>query len=145
MAALEVRRAGFPTRIAYREFVRDFRVFTPRERVADEKELALKMMQHALVAERVTPAMFRLGVTKLFMQADVLYTLQTLRDASWYPFVRRLQRWWIKKQGSILDHKLTRAANALAALESQATTSGVRRMPLVMRGRPEGIHRRRRR
>ena len=37
----------------------------------------------------------------------------------WYPFVRRLQRWWIKTQGNILDHKLTRAFNALAALDSE--------------------------
>ena len=49
----------------------------------------------------------------------------------WYPFVRRLQRWWIKTQGNILDHKLTRAFNALAALDSRSTTSGVRRLPIV--------------
>ena len=49
----------------------------------------------------------------------------------WYPFVRRLQRWWIKTQGNILDHKLTRAGNALASLDSRSTTSGVRRLPIV--------------
>ena len=57
--------------------------------------------------------------------------LQTLRDSMWYPFVRRLQRWWIKKQGSILEHKLMRASNALAELEATSTTKGVRRAPLV--------------
>ena len=56
---------------------------------------------------------------------------QTLRDSMWYPFVRRLQRWWIKTQGNILDHKVTRAFNALAALDSRSTTSGVRRLPIV--------------
>ena len=29
MAALEVRRAGFPNRMRYRDFVKEFKVFTP--------------------------------------------------------------------------------------------------------------------
>ena len=44
MAALEVRRAGFPTRVLYKDFVRDFRVFTPRDRATDDQDLTEKML-----------------------------------------------------------------------------------------------------
>ena len=100
MAALEVRRAGFPTRVPYREFVREFRAFTPRgAAITDPKQLAHAMMRHPHVAERVPSSAYRLGASKLFMQSEVLYQLQSIRNAMLYPFVRRLQRWWVKLQG----------------------------------------------
>ena len=42
--SLQVRRAGFPTRVLYKDFVRDFRVFTPRDRATDDQDLTEKML-----------------------------------------------------------------------------------------------------
>ncbi|KAJ8614223.1 hypothetical protein CTAYLR_001136 [Chrysophaeum taylorii] len=127
MAALEVRRAGFPTRVAYREFVREFRAFTPKgtRTFTDDKDLAAKMMSHPHVQERVPASAYRLGVSKLFLQAEVLYELQSVRNAMLYPFVRRLQRWWIHLQGSILQRKFTRCAADLGEALTEASIKAV--------------------
>ncbi|KAJ8601198.1 hypothetical protein CTAYLR_003237 [Chrysophaeum taylorii] len=127
MAALEVRRAGFPTRIAYREFVREFRAFTPKKgpRGTDDKDLTALMLQHPHVQERVAPSAYRLGVSKLFLQAEVLYNLQSIKNAMLYPFVRRLQRWWVSLQGSILQRKFKRCAADLAETTSTSSIKGV--------------------
>jgi len=102
MAALEVRRAGFPSRMLFTEFVREFRCFSGKPPYpSNDKDLTAKMMKHPSVAGRVTEAQYRLGTTKLFMQADVLYTLQGIKNKIVEPYVRRLQRWWIKNQGQI--------------------------------------------
>mmetsp|Transcript_7080 Transcript_7080/g.23238 ORF Transcript_7080/g.23238 Transcript_7080/m.23238 type:complete len:823 (+) Transcript_7080:105-2573(+) len=77
MAALEVRRAGYPTRLPYREFIREFRAFTPKgQRKYDDRDLADQMMQHPHVVERIGAKKYklayRLGVSKIFMQAEIL-------------------------------------------------------------------------
>jgi myosin heavy subunit len=132
MAALEVRRAGYPSRMTYREFVREFRVFTGKgNRTTDDRQLAEKMMQHPHVRDKVTPKQYRFGVTKVFMQADVMYTLQTLKNNLIYPYVRRLQIWWQKKQGDIVMLKLRRGAVMLNKLESHAATNQVAHVPMV--------------
>jgi len=132
MAALEVRRAGFPTRVPYREFVREFRAFTPRgAAITDPKQLAHAMMRHPHVAERVPSSAYRLGASKLFMQSEVLYQLQSIRNAMLYPFVRRLQRWWVKLQGSILQRKLKRCGADLRDISSEAAIKGVNAVAFV--------------
>mmetsp|Transcript_8799 Transcript_8799/g.30107 ORF Transcript_8799/g.30107 Transcript_8799/m.30107 type:complete len:861 (+) Transcript_8799:113-2695(+) len=133
MAALEVRRAGFPTRVLYREFVRDFRAFTPRgAALVDPKALAAAMMKHPHVAEAVPASAYRLGVSKLFMQSEVLYKLQSIKNAMLYPFVRRLQRWWIKLQGSILQRKLKRCQHVVASAKTEASIKGVAAVEYVL-------------
>jgi myosin heavy subunit len=131
MAALEVRRAGYPSRMTYREFVREFRVFSGKGRTSDDRQLAEKMFQHAHVRGKILPSQFRFGVTKVFMQADVMYTLQAIKNNLIYPFVRRLQIWWQKKQGDIVLLKIRRGTNALAVLEQHATTNQVAHVPMV--------------
>ena len=132
MAALEVRRAGFPTRVPYRDFVREFRAFTPRgATVADPKQLAQAMMRHAHVAVRVPQSAYRLGSSKLFMRSEVLYQLQSIRNAMLYPFVRRLQRWWVKLQGSIVQRKLKRCGADLADCQAEAAIKGVNAVEFV--------------
>ena len=134
MAALEVRRAGFPTRIQYREFVREFRAFTPRggRHYTDDKELTAKMMAHPHVNERVKPSAYRLGVSKLFLQAEILYELQSVKNAMLYPFVRRLQRWWVHLQGSILQRKLKRCIADLTEAMKDASINAVSAVPYVV-------------
>ena len=133
MAALEVRRAGFPTRVLYREFVRDFRAFTPRgAALVDPKAFAAAMMKHPHVAEAVPASAYRLGVSKLFMQSEVLYKLQSIKNAMLYPFVRRLQRWWIKLQGSILQRKLKRCQHVVANAKTEASIKGVAAVEYVL-------------
>ena len=130
--SLQVRRAGFPTRIVYREFVRDFRVFTPRgARPADDKALAEAMMRHPHVTERVAPRSWRSGNTKIFMQADVLYTLQSLKNRIIYPYVRRLQRWFVQKKGNVSEYKLARYGNQLADIKGSAASKGLATHPKV--------------
>lgn len=129
MAALEVRRAGYPTRVLYREFVREFRAFTPRgtrgASFTDDKDLTAKMMAHPHVSERVKPSAYRLGVSKLFLQAEVLYELQSIKNTMLYPFVRRLQRWWIHLQGSILQRKFKRCNADLSEAHTEASIKAV--------------------
>ncbi|KAH8097375.1 hypothetical protein JL720_265 [Aureococcus anophagefferens] len=144
MAALEVRRAGFPTRVLYREFVRDFRAFTPRgAALVDPKALAAAMMKHPHVAEAVPASAYRLGVSKLFMQSEVLYKLQSIKNAMLYPFVRRLQRWWIKLQGSILQRKLKRCQHVVASAKTEASIKGVAAVEYVLNATPRRRWRRR--
>mmetsp|Transcript_15759 Transcript_15759/g.49336 ORF Transcript_15759/g.49336 Transcript_15759/m.49336 type:complete len:1407 (-) Transcript_15759:564-4784(-) len=134
MAALEVRRAGFPTRVPYREFVREFRAFTPKgtRTFTDDKDLTAKMMSHPHVQERVKPSAYRLGVTKLFLQAEVLYELQSVRNHMLYPFVRRLQRWWVQLQGSILQRKFKRCNADLSEAHTEASIKAVGAVPYVI-------------
>jgi myosin heavy subunit len=131
MAALEVRRAGYPSRMSYREFTREFRCFTVKGKAADDRDRTGMMMKNPHVREKINPIQYRLGVTKLFMQADVMYTLQSIKNHMIYPFVRRLQIWWLKKQGDIVLLKLRRGANVLNQVEQKATANGVAHVPAV--------------
>ncbi|KAJ1455182.1 P-loop containing nucleoside triphosphate hydrolase protein [Pelagophyceae sp. CCMP2097] len=127
MAALEVRRAGFPTRVTYGDFVREFRAFTPPGafNLNDNKDLTAKMMLNADVAKRVGPGQYRLGLSKLFLQAEVLYALQSIRNALLHPYVRRMQRWWIATQGNIIQRQFKRAAQDFAETQSDASIKAV--------------------
>jgi len=220
MAALEVRRAGFPTRVRYAEFVKDFRVFAvgfpvpEREQKAHarharlvaehrtesqmdaaakgeaaavggsaspsrrrraslaaaeedvdstsddgssssssgggvgegEREgdlerarlLTARMMTHPAVLEAVTAHQYRLGLTKLFLHADTLLVLQSLKHKIMLPKVLRLQRWWVRLSETALAHKLKRAAGLLQELEAQADVGGVHGAGPVRRALEEG-------
>lgn len=177
MAALEVRRAGFPTRVHYKDFVTEFRVFSvgfptkPHDRDAHERRLkehrsegqvqaaatamapqdpkpaahgekkaaggheeageqekaralTARMMLHPAVVEAVSARQYRLGVSKLFLQADTLAVLQSVRNRMILPQVQRLQRWWIRLSESALAHKLKRAAGGLGAARERAELAG---------------------
>ncbi len=134
MAALEVRRAGYPTRMTYREFTREFRCFTYKGKGSDDRDRTGLMMKNPHVAEKIAPIQYRLGVTKLFMQADVMYTLHSIKNHLIYPFVRRLQRWWLKMQGDIVLLKLRRGVNVLNQVEQKAGQNTVAHVPSVAAG-----------
>jgi len=151
MAALEVRRAGFPTRIKYDDFVKDFRVFSVglaknrdlmnHRRTCSQltaanldhthedsnRELTARMMTHPVVLENISAKQYRLGITKLFLQADALVVLQSLKNSMILPQVLRLQRWWIRQTQNGLAHKLTQCLATLADLQLKAEVSGVHR------------------
>ena len=62
--------------------------------------------------------------------ASPLFTPTTLADLPLknriiYPFVRRLQIWWIKLQGDIMNRKLTRGFNLMTKLSNDAEVGGV--------------------
>jgi hypothetical protein len=159
MAALEVRRAGFPTRIPYSEFVKDFRVFSvgfPKDysrapvlshnrtrsqlhaanldstaQTATDREVTARMMTHPAVVELITAKQYRLGNTKLFLQADALMVLQSIKNRMILPQVLKLQRWWIEQSQNVLSHKLKRACSMLADLQLKAEVAGVHRVSYV--------------
>ena len=192
MAALEVRRAGFPTRVQYAEFVQEFRAFSvgfpTRERERGEHEERLKehrterqleaaaaaaaavtaqgpkkpetadgeateqeegpaleearpltarMMLHPAVLAAISARQYRLGVSKLFLQADALAVLQSVRNRMILPQVQRLQRWWIRLSESALAHKLKRAAGGLKDAKARAELAGVHQAGAVHRALQE--------
>ena len=101
------------------------------------------MMNHPHVVERLGGRekhanTYRLGVSKLFMQADVLYELQNVKNTMLYPFVRRLQRWWIHLQGSILQRKYKRCAADLQEAQTVASIQAVSRVPAVAKALERG-------
>lgn len=129
MSALEIRRAGYPTRLLYKDFVNQFRVFdvskgpheharlpsmgnpsSPRNAAAAKghKAIAARMMTHPEAMAAVTQEQYRLGVTKIFFQADVLIALQTVKDRILLPYAVKIQKWWLRKQERIWEHKLVR-------------------------------------
>lgn len=167
MSALEIRRAGYPTRVEYRDFVKQFRVFSvgshPKEmavisalkrdefnttsrtlnltaaltsdatasEVLEDKAAASRMMTHSAVVSAISQSQYRLGLTKIFFQADVLITLQTIKDKILLPYAKKIQDWWLKKQEKILEHKLTRASYILQNSIEKATIHGVAGNPKV--------------
>ena len=181
MAALEVRRAGFPTRVHYADFVRDFRVFAvgfptlgkeedaharharlvAEHRTATQiaaaaaaaaagegaaghesddaaeleraRALTAKMMTHPSVIDAVTARQYRLGRTKLFLHADTLTVLQSLKNKIMLPKILQLQRWWIRRSESALAHKLKRVAQVVREWETKADVAGIHGAPTVRR------------
>ncbi|KAG5189663.1 P-loop containing nucleoside triphosphate hydrolase protein [Tribonema minus] len=150
MAALEIRRAGYPTRVPYGDFVKQFRVFD----VSSAKELsntaqrasltggaappsdratAARMMTCPALVDVITPEQYRLGLTKIFFQADVLITLQTLKDRILLPYAVKIQHWWLRKQERIMEHKLTRAMHMVTNSVDRATIHGVQHISRVRR------------
>jgi hypothetical protein len=154
IAALEVRRAGFPTRVVYEEFVKRFRALNPGsahdpaafrehrlpEQIAEAmgsrgsrggelsvRELTARMMTHPTVVQRVRGEQYRLGVGKLFMQADVLQVLERIRDSMLEPLVRRIQRWWISSRVNWVQHALSRILNRIADAINRAHMQRVHR------------------
>lgn len=127
IAALEVRKAGFPNRMLYSDFVKEFRVFTPTSGSfhGDDEALALNMFLHPRVRERVSVSAIRPGKSKLFMQADVLYQLRFLKDYEIYPFVCRIQRWWEAAQGDRTQRLVLRCHKAIHNAMDKASMNGV--------------------
>lgn len=164
MAALEVRRAGFPNRMLYRDFVKEFRVFTPpgakfRNMIDDEvwrqwngeqtnpseprlnvaasahfaflcflrlpQELAMEMLLHPAVSARVPLSAFRPGNTKLFMSADTPFVLRNLRHTLLYPYVRRLQLWWQRRENDVNQRKVASAKRNITAAQDKAALCAV--------------------
>lgn len=128
IAALEVRKAGFPNKMAYKDFVNEFRVFTPTKGntfKGDDEALALNMFLHPRVRERIPVSAIRPGKTKLFMQADVLYQLRFLKDYEIYPFVCRIQRWWEAAQGDRTQRLVLRCHKAIHNAMDKASMNGV--------------------
>jgi hypothetical protein len=58
-------------------------------------------------------------------QADVLITLQTLKDRILLPYAAKIQQWWLRKQERIMEHKLTRAMHMVTSSVDRATIHGV--------------------
>ena len=143
MAALAIRRSGYPTRVPYVDFVRDFRVFGAFcERTAQPskpRELTHRMMTCGEVAEKVAPEDYRFGQSKLFLRADVLLTLQQMKNRLILPFVLKIQHWWIRNQEDILSHRLKRAIQLLGDTIADAAACGVKGEPSVRRAMEESV------
>ncbi|KAG5189092.1 P-loop containing nucleoside triphosphate hydrolase protein [Tribonema minus] len=140
MAALEIRRAGYPTRVPYSAFVKQFRVFDVSR--ADgmgngkDRATAARMMTSPHLVGVITPEQYRLGLTKIFFQADVLVTLQTLKDRILLPYAVKIQHWWLRKQERIWEHKLTRAMHMVTSSVDRATIHGVQVRFMMVPAKP---------
>jgi myosin heavy subunit len=151
-AALEVRRAGYPSRVLYHEFVRRFRVFDTGSRPIEDlrasrdhaqielalsraqhgdRETTARMMTHPSVLAKVSGDQYRLGLTKLFLQADVLQILERIRNTILLPYVIRIQRWWMRSKSNYLQHALNRAVSKLSSIISRAKLGRIQHQAVV--------------
>jgi myosin heavy subunit len=55
-----------------------------------DREMTAKMMTHPTVVQTITAKQYRLGVSKLFLQADALLVLQSIKNKMITPQVRRV-------------------------------------------------------
>ena len=95
MEALRVRRAGFPNRILYRNFLLEFRLLlgsnsdlVRRLRNKDlqieinilKKATRVLMGHRSIRAAGITSDQYQIGTTKIFLRADVLHILNSVQE-----------------------------------------------------------------
>jgi hypothetical protein len=64
-------------------------------------------------------------MTTKCLQADVLIALQTIKDRILLPYAVKIQKWWLRKQERIWEHKLTRAMHIVTGSVEKATIHGI--------------------
>ena len=75
VAALEMRRAGFPNRILYKDFCMRFRALLPDPLIGDFKSLAKYIVARHLPQIGTDMAM---GNTRIFLRANILHVLDSV-------------------------------------------------------------------
>lgn len=85
----------------------------------------MEMLLHPAVAARVPLSAFRPGNTKLFMSAGTPFVLRRLKHALLYPFVRRLQLWWQRRESDVNQRRIASAKRCVAAAQDQAALGAV--------------------
>jgi|AntAceMinimDraft_1070359.scaffolds.fasta_scaffold106591_2 myosin heavy subunit len=85
----------------------------------------MEMLLHPAVASRVPLSAFRPGNTKLFMSADTPFLLRNLKHKLLYPFVRRLQLWWQRRERDVNQRRIATAKRSVAAAQDKAALCSV--------------------
>ena len=105
MEALRVRRAGFPNRLIYRTFLLQFRLLLgSHNNQIDEirkselndrqlKEICRNVLRNRnVVAGGIDATRYQLGITKIFLRADVLHSLNSIQEKMMERSVIKIQR-----------------------------------------------------
>lgn len=103
MAALEVRNAGYPSRMTYTDFVRNYCILTiglDMTGKTTDKERTAHMMTSEHLQGYVDSTKFKLGRTKLFMRAEFGVFLSQLKNKLQEPHAQRIQKWWLNLGGA---------------------------------------------
>ena len=85
----------------------------------------MEMLLHPAVSARVPLSAFRPGNTKLFMSADTPFVLRNLRHTLLYPYVRRIQLWWQRREKDVNQRKVASAKRSVAAAQDKAALCAV--------------------
>ena len=128
IAALEVRNAGFPTRMDYAAFVRYYHALSLGVDLTGKstaKEVAAALFTNEAVAPYVDKSKFRLGRTKVFMRADTGVLMQQAKRQIEDPFVRRIQKWLLSSKGGIHQHQLNHTIKKLADVKGECEEAGI--------------------
>ena len=102
IAALEMRRAGFPSRMLYNDFLLSIHVLLePRVLKAvranackNAKEETRKILTSRAVRESISADEYAFGNTKIFLRADVRHTLDGIMATYTIKSVTAIQRFW---------------------------------------------------
>ena len=102
IAALEMRRAGFPSRMLYNDFLLSVHVLLDArvlnavraKKCANAKEEARKVLTSRAVREKIKPEDYAFGNTKIFLRADVRHTLDGIMAMHLLKSVTCIQIWY---------------------------------------------------
>ena len=100
MAALEMRRSGFPTRIEFQQFARMYHIMlgpdglrTIQNLGGDPKKACQEVLSSRHVAPFIRQDMYRIGVTKIFLRADVTMLLDGIQGHVMTDAIVTIQSW----------------------------------------------------
>jgi myosin heavy subunit len=116
IAALEVRNAGYPTRLDYAQFIRLYHVLTLGVDMTGKstpKEVAAHMFTNEAVAPFVDKTKFKLGRTKVFMRAETGVLMSQMKRQLEDPFIRKIQKFILSQKGGIHQHQLNHTITRL--------------------------------
>ena len=103
LEALRIRRAGYPNRLPYREFLLRYLPLISKEHIDAirdsslseagwKSEVAMLIKKNKLVAAILREGQFQLGVTKIFLRTEVLATLDKIKNRFIEASVIKIQR-----------------------------------------------------
>tara|TARA_Y100000590_G_scaffold375398_1_gene440303 strand:- start:357 stop:2915 length:2559 start_codon:yes stop_codon:yes gene_type:complete len=96
LEVIKISKAGYPIRIEYEEFARNFSILTKCNTLQYNKKVATNIVEKFVKDDRLV---VQYGKTKLFMKKDAYNTLHTKRIQKVYKVVSRIQsvaRKWIQ-------------------------------------------------
>jgi len=131
VAALEMRKYGFPDRTAYLSFVNEFWILD----FGIEKKKTVPPRRHAEDLLRTFVGepgqQYAFGDTKLFLRGGVLATLRALVAFRTYRFAIMVQRKWRLKKHKAFIHAIGMSRQKLLAAVESANTRGLAQVPEV--------------
>jgi myosin heavy subunit len=121
--ALEMRSAGFPDRLEYKEFLQEFAILENSGRVTGavliEPQERVKKLLEIFVgeADEGDDPVYANGTTKVFMKAGVLSRMRRFIILRRFRFTILVQRKWRLKRGIQMIHEIEVAVETFEALE----------------------------